>query len=131
MRGEWAWQPEARDRVSIPRADRFGGTRALRWMPGRDASIQVHAKSRRNIARSEILKSSVKKDRRVDRPSGAEARLSLGHGMSRLKPRPTKLIKMDSKKMNSGLCSLQGLSITLALAAMLTFSGPRLNAQQQ
>jgi hypothetical protein len=51
--------------------------------------------------------------------------------MSRLKPRPTKLIKMDSRKMNSGLCSLQGLSLTLALAAMLTFSGQRLNAQQQ
>src|ERR1700681_1692928 len=51
--------------------------------------------------------------------------------MSRLKPRPTKLIKMDSKKMNSGLCSLQGFSLTLALAAMLTFSGSRLNAQQQ
>ena len=53
-------QPAARDRVSISRADGFGGTRALRGLPGRNAAIQVHAKSRRNFARSEIVKSCVK-----------------------------------------------------------------------
>ena len=45
-RGGRAGQTAARDRVSIPRADGFGGTRALRGVPGRHAAIQVHAKSR-------------------------------------------------------------------------------------
>ena len=53
-------QPAARDCVSIPCADGFGGTRARSGMQGRDAAIQVHAKSRRNIARSEIVMSWVK-----------------------------------------------------------------------
>ncbi len=57
--GERARQPAARDRVSIPCADGFGGTGARRGMPGRDAAVQVHAKSRGNIARSEIVKSRV------------------------------------------------------------------------
>jgi hypothetical protein len=65
LRGEWAGKLGARDRVSYP-IDRFGGTR----VPP-DAGtilIQVHAKSRRNIEkrRSQILKSSVEKDQRVD-----------------------------------------------------------------
>src|SRR5580698_8758153 len=63
MRGGWARQPAARDRVSISCADGSGGTGALRGMPGRDASIQVHAKSRRNIARSKIVKSTLESSR--------------------------------------------------------------------
>ena len=105
-RGERGRQTAARDRVSIPRADGFGGTRARRGVPGRHASIQVHAKSRRNIARSEIVKSRVKNSR-------------TGFSLSAFLSRRAKS-KPDRLK-----------PVLLALAAIAALSGPGASAQQQ
>src|SRR5579862_172543 len=60
MLGEWAKQPAAGDRVSISCADGFGGASARGRMHGCNAPIQVHAESRGNTARSEIVKRGVK-----------------------------------------------------------------------
>src|SRR5580692_6685847 len=55
MRARRRRQPAARDCVSISCANGFGGAGARGGVPGRDAAIEVHAESRGNPARSEIV----------------------------------------------------------------------------